>query len=414
MEPAVVASVSAAAATVFAAVSVALTVATVAWRSSRATRRDELQQLLRMGLVREGDGLRGVIEGLRVDLADEGGVRAIRVHLPGLDPTFRLAPRDLESLESVTGDPVFDARFSARVPDPVRGLLDAGLRSALPSPTRVVGGWLSVESGWTAVDLRRALTLARSFLRDPAERLQAVAAADPVPEVRRRALLALAATDRAGAAPLLAAAAAGAPPDRFVALLATGATGVGAALAGCDEPVRHALLSHLVERGSPEQVADAITALARPGLPRPLWFRLTEAAAAHPGHAVRRALAEALPRVAAGLDPFVVQRAALALAADLDREVEPALASWLPVLEGDALAAAVHWLQRRGTIASVPALDAVQGGPELATQVRRAKASIQGRAGGERGGVALAEPAGGGVALASPPGGALAEPTLRS
>lgn len=351
---------------------------------------------------------------------------AARIALPelpaGLSVTRvgRLRPG---AADDVLGDPVFDAEFAVTVDDVSRGLLDAATRAALRSEphAELRDGHLLLErrGPWTARELRAHVALARRLAEtDPEEALRAVAAADPARRVRVGALEALARSWPGDATRLLVtdlARSAAEPVVRAAATVLLGRTDeLARLLRPLPAPELHALLGLIARRGTPAQVGCALSVL-EPGTPRPLWHAATAAARAHPTPELRAALVARAGVLAVGDDAGFVADRAIGVLLDADApDVEGHLTALLPRADR-SLGEVLAWLGAHGTVAAVPALDALLAAAWPLTDARRAaegaKAAIQARAGGHRGDLSLTTPdVRGALSTAADAAGTLAVP----
>jgi hypothetical protein len=391
-------------------------------RKADQRERRERAEYVAMGLVRGRDGFTGSVAGLTAKLytskRDIGNNRTrtwyhAQLEVPGLPAGFSVTPGDgtAPGDDTTVGDPRFDPWFRVKVPGCSLGLLDARARAAFSSDHHADLWTVSLESSdpWTperVAALGRLATHLAARSADPWASLAELATDEPLHAVRLRAMTALAADEPERARPVFEAAAAGPDPtSRAAALIHLGRTdGLAEALSAAPAAHLHPLATTLAV-GTSAQVAVALGALGNSPLPRPVWFLLTAAAAARPSPEVRRALLAALPHQAVGEDvTFANDRAAVALCGDPAADAEAALLPLLGSLDA-AIVPVVAWLVERGTISAIPAIDEVVGRYGSADRARLAyaRAAIQGRAAGERGGLAVvADPDAGGLSELSP------------
>jgi hypothetical protein len=390
----------------------------------RARRRREM--VAELGLEPIEGGFAGEIGGRWVRLTTErrGGKNKVTWHLveialPEVPPDLSCAPDGplARGPDLRLGDPAFDRGFQVDLGEAGLAWLDATVRRELLRFERATlrHGHLVVEQRDVipeAAFVRRAVALAaRLGDRDPRAALADMAVRDPMPWVRLRAAAAAAPED----APALAEALA----DRRDALdtvahaiLVRSGPALAAALARTPTDDLYVAVDALGRLEDPGLLAAAIGTVSRLRPPRPVWFLLTAAAARLPTAEVRAAVLRALPEAPGDAVGFWADRAVVALAAQpAGAETEAALADLLALAESEH-PRALAWLEAHGTVGSVPAVDALHQrswalGPtrEAATRTKRA---IQTRAGGDRGGLALADDTGGGLSVAETSAGRLA------
>ncbi len=326
------------------------------------------------------------------------------------------------------GDPEFDDAVLLRAEDEsaARGTMDAATRertlAGLRRELTVKGETVTWKKGGFVADpkelARRAREVAElaTSLRAPAHTgraLRDVGAHDPDPGVRRQTL-----SYAAAHAPEFARAMATdmledpVPELRARAAAHSGPTGV---------PVAHELA---VDPSMPDAVRALAIPTAAPALTDDELVELlgrvgaiAAAAATAVARAKRHALAPHLPPLLTRSDPEAIA-AADALGAVGGPEHESELALALGAGSVDVQRAAARALGRIGTVRSVPALTPHTQGlltdSLLKSDARAAIASIQHRAGGTRGGLAVIGGAGGELAVAKERGGLSVEPVASS
>lgn len=368
-----------------------------------------------LGLTKDGQDLVGRVEGREVHLSNhvvstgKGSVIwwTTRVGVPEVRDHLELIPVEVfESGGHATGDAAFDAvsRVPGRYPLAL-AWLEARNRALLgTSRAKLRDGVLSTTATAEPSEAHvRALVAAANRMGavEPAASLAAIATTD-APKVRVRALGLLAGVDRARATELARGAAqSDVLEERSLALVLVGDQQVlvDRLERGSDED-RHELLDALSRFGTPALVAAAADALPAGPLPRPLWFVLTAAVAAHPSRAALDAVLRRWPAQLEAHAEFAADRLLVAATALGDPELEGTVAEALGSARQEA-ERGLRWLAEHGTVASVPALDALLAGTWPLTELRdhatTCKRAIQGRAAGARGGLSEAGPAGGGL-----------------
>jgi hypothetical protein len=368
-----------------------------------------------LGLRATGGTIEGALDDRALSIRPESRgsgkrrrtVQVLRVRVPELPPGLRLTATPALALgasgpDRTLGDEAFDRAFRVDIEDGHVAWLDAEAREGLRwARVHALGdGVLQVEQDhvFTPLYVREVVALAnRLARRDRAEALHRIAVGDPAPRVQVLALEVLTREVPGADTSLLLldlARSADAPLVRAAATALAGRVDELARLVGAlTPPDLHALAGLLERRGTAEQVAAALTGL--PGaIPRPVWFTVTAAAAAHPDEAVARAVDAAAARLARGDDEaFVADRALHALLAATD--AQPLVLRWLGRADR-AVPEALAWLGAHGTVDAVPALNALIADTwplgETRTAAEGAKAAIQARAGGHRGDLSLAAP----------------------
>jgi hypothetical protein len=209
------------------------------------------------------------------------------------------------------GDPSFDPRFRVDAEGLGLAWLSAPARAELRSRSlHIVAGRLTVEwrGGLDASRIRRHVACAaRLQVADPLEQLRSIAASDPSPRMRARAIGALHAEPGGAPAELLAEWADQPGVAGVFAATCLHRPLEVAALAALDDRDRYLVAQRLVRQGTPGDVVALVEALPT-STPRPVWFQVTEAAASRATPEVREAVARAVARLGGGA--FVADRAA--------------------------------------------------------------------------------------------------------
>lgn len=350
-----------------------------------------------LGLTLDGGEMVGVIDGVPVVVhtVRRGGKNKTTHTI--VEATLRGAPHDLSMVRSGgtrdlrVGDPPFDDTYRLDATGLGLAWLSAHARDTLLTYGLVVrdGRVISDRRGDVEVSAVREILAAMRTLQvdDPVATLGHVVASDPSARMRALAIGALVEEGCATATQLDA----WAEQPGLPGTLARACTGrpLGSEVHATDNGDRYLLAEHLARNGPASAIAELVDALG-PDTERPVWFRVTEAATRHPGADVRTAVARAVERL--GRDVFFADRAALALVTG-GPEVEALLEPLLPRLE-QSLSAVFGWLEEHGDVGAVPWLDRVTAASwplsDTRDRAQKAKRAIQSRAGGERGGLALA------------------------
>jgi len=353
------------------------------------------------------------------------------VHLQGVCLGLSLAPQNFLSgvfggTDHRVGDRAFDDRVVVGGDERVIGLLGHGTRQELlrcPYTVRVADGRLTLTASGAVGDgeaLRGQIAWARRLAGQLAgtpqtmpEHLAAVAVADPVAGVRRRSLEVLRACSPAQAEAVAATVLDDA--DGAVRVTAAGIVGRSdillAVVGDAQEPESLRILALEAVRG--QGVEAGVRLVAANGSPR-LWRTAALACPAVGTTEAAVALGSLAPLLAPAAWPserkqravYVV--AARAVAESLGQlphapEAEDLLLQLLLVDDTETVSSALRSLGAVGTVRSVQGLNGVVDGAGILTglggEARKAVRAIQARAGGERGGVALAARGVGGLAL---------------
>jgi hypothetical protein len=377
----------------------------LASRLARSVRDDELDAA---GLLRgRFGGRQGVIDGFEVTIGPPDVSQLLSVAVPALPEGLRLEPGRADEAAR-TGDPMFDHRFRAQVPPDALGWLAPSVRRALRAFERVeivtgtVRLWCRPVS---RADLPVALRLARTLQNhDPVNGLREIVTHDDAVRLRVRAAALL----DAGIADSVS--------------LRTAADHLVVALLRARRPEVLARIVLDAPRDETFQLVRGLVDLGRGDVVAALVEQLDPSR-----WTVRSQLRSVIVGAAAQMGSPQVEAALLRVVNDPDRVPDPVHGDATLVLElllsvaAPTLAPRVvallpraehhheragAWLARHGSVADVPALDAMVEGPSvpgrLLMAATEAKRGIQARAAGDRGGLAFARVAGGELSSAGP------------